>query len=301
MVQAAEAARAAATASTAVPTLAGPTASLCAFFSARGGCRSGERCRFRHVLQLPWAVQYFEEEMKRAQEEDDASAAAAKASDSGGGGGGGGSRAGGADAAASASDADFEAESESWQAKAVAARTALLDGAIAAGVVSTAEEGEVALQAAERNMSEGVDCGICLEDITSVPGRRFGLLTHCSHAFCLDCIRQWRARIDLPKETVRSCPLCRKVSYFVVPCDRYIADPGRKAMVNAQYVEEKSGIPCRNWDYGRGTCAFGGSCHFRHLMPDGTPAVVPKSFAFRMDSEGNVFGVGKGYKLNQFL
>lgn len=34
-------------------------------------------------------------------------------------------------------------------------------------------------------------CNICLEGIKS-RGRRFGLLDQCDHAFCLECIREWR-------------------------------------------------------------------------------------------------------------
>ena len=44
-----------------------------------------------------------------------------------------------------------------------------------------------------------------------------GLLSGCDHTFCLDCIRVWRARLDLPRETVRACPMCREESFLVVP------------------------------------------------------------------------------------
>jgi hypothetical protein len=40
-----------------------------------------------------------------------------------------------------------------------------------------------------------VDCAICLECVMSkerIGERRFGLLSGCSHAFCLACIRGWR-------------------------------------------------------------------------------------------------------------
>lgn len=52
-------------------------------------------------------------------------------------------------------------------------------------------------------------------------GRRFGVLSGCRHAFCLDCIRKWRGRLDLPKETLRACPMCREPSFYVVPCGAY--------------------------------------------------------------------------------
>ena len=44
-------------------------------------------------------------------------------------------------------------------------------------------------------LSSQVECGICLERVLSKVNpadRRFGLL-NCDHAFCLKCIRGWRA------------------------------------------------------------------------------------------------------------
>lgn len=161
---------------------------------------------------------------------------------------------------------------------------------------------EVALATAERGVSRDVECGICLETVVDRPGRRFGLLTSCAHAFCLECIREWRARIDLPPATVRSCPLCRTVSFYVIPSDRFVADAARKAAANAAHLAALRGTPCRNWDLGRGTCAFGNSCHFEHRMPDGSLAGDSGRHAFRMDADGTITGVtGRGAKLSDFL
>lgn len=52
---------------------------------------------------------------------------------------------------------------------------------------------------AARARSAVRECGICLERVLDkeVPGqRRFGLLSGCSHAFCLTCIRGWRGHLD---------------------------------------------------------------------------------------------------------
>jgi E3 ubiquitin-protein ligase makorin len=51
--------------------------------------------------------------------------------------------------------------------------------------------------------------------------KRFGLLPECDHAFCITCIRKWRSSyvtsaMDVDS-TVKACPICRKVSYYVIP------------------------------------------------------------------------------------
>lgn len=75
--------------------------------------------------------------------------------------------------------------------------------------------------------SQEIECNVCLERILSKPKPsecKFGLLPECDHAFCLSCIRNWRnsaptSGIDINNNsnTVRSCPVCRKLSYFVIP------------------------------------------------------------------------------------
>jgi hypothetical protein len=273
----------------------GRGATPCAYFLS-GSCRFGDACRYSHATASSGAVAFFESEIARLRREAEVDAEARPAL-------AGATSASAAPApgapASAGSDAAFEAESEAWQAAALAQKQALLQRAVDSGVAAGLEEAETALHHAERNASRDVACGICFENITEVPGRRFGLLTGCTHPFCLDCIREWRARIDLPNDTVRACPLCRKTSYFVVPCDRYIADAARKADVNAAYHASQKGIPCRLFNMGKGTCPFGSSCFYLHLNADGTPYVEPKH-TIRLDADGNV-GVGRAYKLNEFL
>jgi hypothetical protein len=204
-----------------------------------------------------------------------------------------------ADSVPAPEDAEFAAECDKWQAEALKQRDALVAAALETGVASSSSVAEAALQIAERRISSEVQCGICFEPVASAPNKRFGLLTGCSHAYCLDCIRQWRGRIDLPKETVRSCPLCRVTSYFVVPCDRYISDPARKAALNADYHKQQAAIPCRYFDGGKGECPFGSSCWYAHINPDGSTYVHVKP-AIRLDGEGAVT-VGRKYRLNEFL
>eukprot|EP00475_Leptophrys_vorax_P015267 TRINITY_DN2163_c0_g1_i1.p1 TRINITY_DN2163_c0_g1~~TRINITY_DN2163_c0_g1_i1.p1 ORF type:complete len:401 (-),score=78.86 TRINITY_DN2163_c0_g1_i1:91-1293(-) len=128
----------------------------------------------------------------------------------------------------------------------------------------------------ERLQSVDVLCGICHEVVMSTTGARFGLLTCCTHSFCLKCIREWRGTIDHRKEVVRKCPICRKDSYFVVPSDRMITEPTRKERIVEKYKSKMGQIVCRWFDYGRGSCPFGSSCFYAHLNEDGTPYVAPK-------------------------
>lgn len=76
--------------------------------------------------------------------------------------------------------------------------------------------------------SQEIECNVCLERVLSKPNvtdRKFGMLPECNHAFCLSCIRNWRSSaptsgIDIfntNNNTVRTCPVCRKLSYFVIP------------------------------------------------------------------------------------
>jgi E3 ubiquitin-protein ligase makorin len=202
-------------------------------------------------------------------------------------------------AAADAADAALAAGADVWLAAGLAKRDALLERAVAAGVACDVGEADTALAMAERNVSGDITCTICMEEVTAEVGRRFGLLTGCTHAFCLECIREWRGRVDLPAETTRACPVCRTLSYLVIPCERFIADVGRKAIVASDYHGSQRRIPCRHYNYGKGTCPFGTSCFYAHLNADGTPAVAPKH-TIRLDAEGNV-GVGRSFKLNEFL
>jgi len=72
--------------------------------------------------------------------------------------------------------------------------------------------------------SEDIECGVCLDRVLSKPTaaeRRFGLLSDCDHSFCISCIRNWRSTSPMSgmdvNSTLRACPICRKLSYYVVP------------------------------------------------------------------------------------
>lgn len=72
--------------------------------------------------------------------------------------------------------------------------------------------------------SQEIECSVCLERVLSKPSvaeRKFGLMSECDHPFCISCIRNWRnsslsSGMDV-SNALRACPICRKVSYFVIP------------------------------------------------------------------------------------
>lgn len=272
----------------------------CVFF-LNGSCRYGGACRFRHERPKTTAVEYFQAQLAAERVKAEiapvfppisptkatSGAIPATATTT-------------TTAPAVGSEEEFASLSAAWQESALEKKGALVQGAVDAGAASTLAEAETALQVAERSQSADVACGICFEHVMEKQANaRFGLLTGCVHAFCLDCIRQWRARIDLPNDTIRACPLCRTVSYFVVPCDRYVTDEARKAAINGEYHTSQRVIPCRYFDNGRGTCPFGSSCWYAHTNPDGTAAAVTKP-AVRVDGEGAV-SVSRAFKLNELM
>jgi hypothetical protein len=134
---------------------------------------------------------------------------------------------------------------------------------------------------------EAVDqeCGICMEMIAA-KGERFGLLLGCVHAFCLTCIREWRAAAQQQRangddaarqlastEAVRSCPVCRVFSPYVIPSVYFVADGERKLQLQDEFLLNTKRTRCRYWNGKPGSCQFGSSCFYQHINPDGTPGV----------------------------
>uniref|UniRef100_A0A7S3V1L3 RING-type E3 ubiquitin transferase n=1 Tax=Aplanochytrium stocchinoi TaxID=215587 RepID=A0A7S3V1L3_9STRA len=135
--------------------------------------------------------------------------------------------------------------------------------------------------------SKLLECGICLDVISEKKDgdRRFGILQSCDHAFCLACIRNWRGQdvndVQLDSGMVKMCPLCRAVSYFIVPCSRMVKDPNRKQRLIDEYRQKMSTLECKHFQRGKGVCPFGNSCFYAHLNPDSTLAQsygIPRSF-----------------------
>ena len=141
------------------------------------------------------------------------------------------------------------------------------------------------------------ECGICFENVKR-RGERFGMLENCDHAFCLSCIRGWRREREQDKQNLRLCPVCRNESFYVIPSDTIILDADEKQKIIDQYKDEMGRIPCKLFDYGRGTCAFGSSCFYAHLNPDGT-RYIPPPLKWMRGAEGSE--VKSEVKLSDFF
>lgn len=58
--------------------------------------------------------------------------------------------------------------------------------------------------------------GTCIEDVVKAR-KRLALLSECQHAFCVECIGEWRKTFGKDgRKMGRTCPLCRKWSDFVL-------------------------------------------------------------------------------------
>ncbi|KAM6202881.1 E3 ubiquitin-protein ligase makorin-1 isoform 2-T2 [Rhynchocyon petersi] len=71
--------------------------------------------------------------------------------------------------------------------------------------------------------SKDMVCGICMEVVyekANPSERRFGILSNCSHTYCLRCIRKWRSAKQFESKIIKSCPECRITSNFVIPTTR---------------------------------------------------------------------------------
>lgn len=86
----------------------------------------------------------------------------------------------------------------------------------------------------ELRLSQDLECNICYDNILQKQ-ERFGLLSGCTHAFCLSCVRNWRGTADQPKQTVRQCPVCRVETHFIIPSSRMVTDPARKKALTDTY------------------------------------------------------------------
>lgn len=149
----------------------------------------------------------------------------------------------------------------------------------------------------ELQESRELECNICYDNILE-KGERFGLLSGCSHAFCLSCVRNWRGNADQPKQTVRQCPVCRVETHFIIPSSRMVTSPKRKNVLIETYRKNLSGIPCRHFNEGRGTCPFGTSCFYAHRFPDGT--LDTRQVRTAVDSDGH-YDVLRQVRLENFF
>ncbi|XP_004372735.1 probable E3 ubiquitin-protein ligase makorin-3 [Trichechus manatus latirostris] len=110
-------------------------------------------------------------------------------------------------------------------------------------------------------------CGICMEVVyekANPSDRRFGILSNCSHTYCLKCIRVWRRAKHFENRIVKSCPQCRVPSDLVIPSEFWVEEEEKKQKLIQQYKEAMSNKPCRYFAEGRGHCPFGERCFYKH-------------------------------------
>lgn len=107
----------------------------------------------------------------------------------------------------------------------------------------------------------------------------YGLLTGCSHVFCLSCLKSWRDPQHASSDVVGSgvhkqCPICRSSSKFVTPSSIfYKSGDSRKDAVINRYKENMKRVKCRYFEgspLGRRYCPFGKDCFYKHANEDGT-------------------------------
>jgi len=118
-----------------------------------------------------------------------------------------------------------------------------------------------------------VECGICYEKISST-GKTLGLLANCNHVFCYNCIKKWRSTV-LNLSSVKSCPLCRKISFYIIPSSIFPKNEEEKGLIVSEYRKSRMKIRCKYFRYPEHQfCPFGDECFYAHLLPNGERAVL---------------------------
>ncbi|KAL4561822.1 hypothetical protein LXL04_033998 [Taraxacum kok-saghyz] len=153
--------------------------------------------------------------------------------------------------------------------------------------------------------SQEIECSVCLERVLSkatAAERKFGLLSECDHPFCISCIRNWRSSsptsgMDV-NSALRSCPICRKLSYFVIPSVIWYASKDEKQEIVDSYKARLRSIDCRHFDFGNGTCPFGTSCFYKHAYRDGR---LEEVVLRHLGAEDGQTVIAKDIRLSDFL
>ncbi|KAF8643082.1 hypothetical protein HU200_066954 [Digitaria exilis] len=153
--------------------------------------------------------------------------------------------------------------------------------------------------------SEDIECGVCLDRVLSKPTgaeRRFGLLSDCDHSFCITCIRNWRSTsptsgMDV-NSTLRACPICRKLSYHVVPSITWYSSKEEKQGIVEGYKAKLRSIDCKHFDFGKGTCPFGSSCFYKHAYSDGR---LEDALLNHNDADDTSAAIGRLMRLSYLL
>ncbi|XP_062174520.1 putative RING-type E3 ubiquitin transferase C3H69 isoform X2 [Alnus glutinosa] len=153
--------------------------------------------------------------------------------------------------------------------------------------------------------SQEIECSVCLERVLSkltVPERKFGLLSECDHPFCISCIRNWRSSsptsgMDV-NNALRACPICRKLSYFVIPSVIWYTTKEEKQEIVESYKTKLKSIDCKHFDFGNGNCPFGTSCFYKHAYRNGR---LEEVVIRHLGAEDGHTVIAKDIRLSDFL
>ncbi|KAK4794298.1 hypothetical protein SAY86_012292 [Trapa natans] len=122
-------------------------------------------------------------------------------------------------------------------------------------------------------LSQEIECSVCLEPVlskTTAAERKFGILSECNHPFCITCIRNWRSSSPTPgmdvNSALRACPICRKLSYFIIPSVIWYTTKEEKEEIVDSYKAKLKSIDCKHFDFGNGSCPFGTSCFYKLML-----------------------------------
>nr|XP_016472469.1 PREDICTED: zinc finger CCCH domain-containing protein 69-like [Nicotiana tabacum] len=152
--------------------------------------------------------------------------------------------------------------------------------------------------------SQEIECSVCLECVLSksmVAERKFGILSECDHPFCISCIRNWRGSSSSGMDVnsaLRACPICRKLSYFIIPSVIWYFTKEEKEKIVDSYKTKLRFIDCKHFDFGSGTCPFGTSCFYRHQYRDGR---LEEVVLRHLGSEDGNTVIAKDIRLSDFL
>lgn len=126
-------------------------------------------------------------------------------------------------------------------------------------------------------LSQQIECSVCLERVlskTTAEERQFGILSDCDHAFCIMCIRSWRRRFQRLASggisPTRTCPVCRRFSFFVIPSKVWYTSREEKMEIIDNYKAKLRSIDCKHFDSGNGICPFRTNCFYKHTVQPGS-------------------------------
>ncbi|AQL03366.1 E3 ubiquitin-protein ligase makorin [Zea mays] len=153
--------------------------------------------------------------------------------------------------------------------------------------------------------SQEIECSVCLDRVLSKPTaaeRKFGLLSECDHPFCIECIRNWRSNspasgMDV-NSALRACPICRKLSYYVIPSVLWYFSKEEKEEITESYKSKLKSIDCKYFDFGTGSCPFGTSCFYKHAYRDGR---LEEVILRHLDADDGSTVIAKSIRLSDFL